>query len=103
MNIRKDDNILVISGKDRGKKGKVRFAYPRDNKVIVEGLNMVKKSLKRVSQTQQGGIIERAAPLSASNVMYLCQKCNKPSRLGSRTLKDGRKVRFCRACNEVVN
>ena len=103
MNIRKDDNILVISGKDRGKKGKVRFAYPRDNKVIVDGLNMVKKSMKRVSQTQQGGIIEREAPLSASNVMYLCQKCNKPSRLGFRTLKDGRKVRFCRACNEVVD
>lgn len=103
MNIRKDDNVLIISGKDRGKKGKVRFAYPQDNKVIVDGINKVKKSLKRISETRQGGIIEREAPLSASNVMYLCQKCNKPSRLGSRTLKDGRKVRVCRACNEVID
>lgn len=103
MKIRRDDNVLVISGKDKGKKGKVRFAYPKDNKVIVDGINMVKKSLKRVSETQQGGIIEREAPLSVSNVMYLCQKCNHPARIGLRTLKDGRKVRFCRVCNEVID
>lgn len=103
MKIRKNDTVLVISGKDRGKKGKVRFAFPRDETVIVEGINMQKKHMKRVSEQQQGGVIEREVPLRISNVILLCSKCNHPSRIGFRTLNDGRKVRICRICDEVID
>lgn len=103
MKIHKDDNVLVIAGKDRGKKGKVRFAYPRKQQVIVEGVNFIKKHSKAKGQARQAGIIDLEAPLHVSNVMLLCAKCNKPGRIGLKKLEDGRKVRFCRACNEVVD
>jgi large subunit ribosomal protein L24 len=102
MKIKKDDTVLVIAGKDRGKKGKVRFAYPRKQQVIVEGINMIKKHSKARGAAKQAGIIDLEAPMHISNVMLLCNKCNKPGRIGTKTLEDGRKVRFCRACNEVV-
>jgi large subunit ribosomal protein L24 len=103
MKIHKDDTVLVIAGKDRGKKGKVRFAYPRKQQVIVEGINLVKKHSKARGQARQAGIIDLEAPLHISNVMLLCAKCDKPGRIGYKRLEDGRKVRFCRACNEVVD
>ncbi|MCX7911413.1 MAG: 50S ribosomal protein L24 [Dehalococcoidales bacterium] len=102
MKIRKGDTVLVIAGKDRGKKGKVRFAYPKENKVIVEGINFVKKHSKARGAVRQAGIISLEAPLDASNVMLLCAKCNKPARIGYKKLEDGRKVRTCRACGEVI-
>jgi large subunit ribosomal protein L24 len=102
MKIKKGDTVLVINGKDNGKKGKVRFAYPRDGKIIVEGVNFVKKHSKARGAVRQAGIIDLEAPLDVSNVMFLCSKCNKPARIGYKTLEDGRKVRFCRVCNEVV-
>ena len=80
----------------------MRFAYPDDNKIMVEGVNMVKKHTKAKAQVRQAGIIEREAPISVSDVMLLCSKCNKPARVGYRILQDGRKARFCRACGEVV-
>jgi large subunit ribosomal protein L24 len=103
MNIRKNDTVLVIAGKDRGKKGKVRFAYPRTERIMVEGINFVKKHSKASGAVRQAGIIEREAPIPVSNVMLLCSKCNKPARVGFRFLSDGRKVRFCRACGEVID
>jgi large subunit ribosomal protein L24 len=103
MKIHKDDTVLVIAGKDRGKKGKVRFAFPRKQQVIVEGVNFIKKHSKARGQARQAGIIDLEAPLHISNVMLLCAKCNKPGRIGYKRLEDGRKVRFCRACNEVVD
>jgi large subunit ribosomal protein L24 len=102
MKIRKDDNVLVISGKDKGKKGKVRFSYPRKEQVIIEGINFVKKHSKAKGQARQAGIIDLEAPLDVSNVMLLCNKCNKPARIGFKKLEDGRKVRFCRVCREVI-
>jgi large subunit ribosomal protein L24 len=102
MKIRKGDNVLVIAGKDRGKKGKVRFAYPREQKVIVEGINFVKKHSKARGAARQAGIIDLEAPMDISNVMLLCNKCDKPGRIGQKKLEDGRMVRFCRACGEVV-
>ncbi len=102
MKIKKDDTVLVVTGKDKGKKGKVRFAYPDENKIMVEGVNMVKKHAKAKAQVRQAGVIEREAPISVSDVMLLCSKCNKPARVGYRILQDGRKARFCRACGEVV-
>ncbi|MFH0913840.1 MAG: 50S ribosomal protein L24 [Chloroflexota bacterium] len=103
MKIRKNDTVLVTRGKDKGKKGKVRFAYPRKGQVMVEGVNFIKKHMRPVRQVRQAGIIEREAPLEVANVMLVCGKCNKPTRVGLRFLEDGRKVRFCRTCNEVID
>lgn len=103
MKIRKNDTVLVIAGKDRGKKGKVRFAYPKDERVMVEGINMIKKHLRAVRQVRQAGIIEREAPLHVSNVMLLCSKCNHPARVGFRFLEGKKKVRVCRVCGEVID
>jgi large subunit ribosomal protein L24 len=103
MNIRKDDTVLVIAGKDKGKKGKVRFSYPKTERIMVEGINFIKKHSKARGAAKQAGIIEREALIPVSNVMLLCSKCNKPARVGFRFLDDGKKVRFCRACGEVID
>ncbi len=103
MKIRKNDTVLVITGKDRGKTGKVRFAYPKDERLLVEGINMIKRHMRAVRGARQAGIIEREAPIRVSNVMLLCNKCNHPTRVGFRFLEDRRKVRFCRACGEVID
>lgn len=102
MKIQKDDNVLVITGKDKGKKGKVRFAYPRENKVLVEGVNFIKKHSKARGAAKQAGIIDLEAKMDAGKVMFLCSKCNKPARVGKKVLEDGRSARFCRACGEVI-
>jgi large subunit ribosomal protein L24 len=102
MKIRKNDNVLVITGKDKGKKGKVRFAYPKQDKLIVEGVNFIKKHSKARGAVRQAGIIDLEAPLNISNVMFVCAKCGKPARVGFKKLEDGRKVRFCHACGEVI-
>ena len=103
MKIRKNDTVLVIAGKDKGKKGKVRFAYPKEERVVVDGINMVKRHTRARGTVRQAGIIEREDPIHVSNVMLLCNKCNRPTRIGFRFLKDGRKVRFCRSCGEVID
>jgi large subunit ribosomal protein L24 len=103
MKIRKEDNVLVITGKDKGKKGKVRFAYPDDKRLIVEGVNMIKKHMKAIREARQAGIIEREAPIKSSNVMLLCNKCNHPTRIGLRILEDGNKARVCQVCHEVID
>ncbi len=103
MKIRKNDTVLVIAGKDRGKKGKVRFAYPKEERVLVDGINLVKRHTRARGTVRQAGIIEREDPIHVSNVMLLCNKCNRPTRIGFRFLKDGRKVRVCRSCGEVVD
>ncbi len=103
MNIKKNDTVLVIAGKDKGKKGKVRLAYPREDKVLVEGVNFIKKHTKPKGQVRQAGIIEREAPLDVSNVMLLCPKCGKPARIGKNTLDDGKRVRYCKVCQEVLD
>ncbi len=103
MKIRKNDTILVITGKDKGKKGKVRLAYPKDKKVLVDGINFIKKHSRTKGQARQAGIIDLEAPINVSNVMLFCDKCNHPVRTGSSFLDDGRKVRVCRACSEVID
>ena len=103
MKIRKNDSVLVISGKDKGKKGEVRYAYPKKNRVLVGGVNMIKRHTRARGAVRQAGIIEREAPIQVSNVMLLCKKCNHPARLGFQFLRDGKKVRVCRSCNEVVD
>ena len=103
MKIRKNDTVLVIAGKDRGKKGKVRFAYPKKERVLVEGVNLIKRSTRAVRQVRQAGIIEREVPIHVSDVMLLCSKCNRPTRVGFRFLEGGKKVRICRHCHEVID
>ncbi len=103
MKIRKNDTVLVITGKDRGKKGKVRLAYPKDEQLLVEGINFIKRHTRARGQVRQAGIIEREAPIRVSDGMLLCNKCSHPTRVGSRFLQDGRKVRICRRCGEVID
>lgn len=103
MKIRKDDNVLVIAGKDKGKSGKVRFSHPEKNQVIIEGVNFIKKHSKARGAAKQAGIIDLEAPVHISNVLLICNKCNKPVRIGFRKLEDGRRVRFCRTCDEVID
>jgi len=103
VKIKKNDMVLVISGKDRGKKGKVRRSLPKENRIVVEGLNMIKRHSRARRAARQAGIVELEAPLHTSNVMLLCSKCKKPARVGFRTLEDGRKVRVCQTCQEVLD
>jgi len=103
MKIRKGDSVIIIAGKDRGKKGKVRRVLPKEGRLVVEGLNMVKRHSRTHAGARQAGIIELAAPLHASNVMLVCDKCSKPTRIGFRLLDTGQKVRFCRSCQEVID
>ncbi|MGB2814001.1 MAG: 50S ribosomal protein L24 [Dehalococcoidales bacterium] len=103
MKIRKNDTVQVMAGKDRGKTGKVRFAYPKKNRLIVDGVNFIKKHARARGQARQAGIIDLEAQIDASNVMLLCGKCNRPTRVGFTFLDDGRKVRICHKCKEVID
>ncbi len=103
MKIRKDDTVLVISGKDKGKKGKVRRALPEKERIVVGGINMIKKHTRARAMAKQAGIIEREAPIHVSNLMLICNKCNRPTRVGFRSLEDGKRVRICRSCHEVID
>lgn len=102
LGIKKNDTVVVISGDDSGKKGRVISVQSNKGRVIVESLNMVKKHMKPSKKYQQGGIIEREAPIQRSNVMLVCPKCDKPAKLGNRILEDGKKVRICKKCMEVI-
>ena len=102
MSIRKDDTVIVLSGKDKGKTGKVLSVMPKDRKVIVEKVNIVSRHTKPRQEGQEGGIIKKEAPLYACKVMRVCPKCNKPTRPASRVGKDGKKVRVCKKCGAEI-
>ena len=102
--IRKNDNVVVMTGKDRGKRGRVLRVVPDKNRLIVEGVNIIKRHTRPNPQRNiKGGIVEREASLHASNVQLVCPECGKPTRLGKKILGDGRKVRICRKCEGVVD
>ena len=103
MKIRKDDTVLVVAGKEKGKTGKVRFAYPKKERIVVEGINFIKRHIRARGRVRQAGIIQLEAPIPMSNVMLLCSRCNRPTRVSSRFLEDGRKVRVCNRCSEVID
>ena len=103
MRIRKDDTVVIITGKDRGKKGKVRRAFPNEDRVVVEGLNMIKRHSRARRATRQAGIIELEAPIHVSDVMLVCNRCGDPTRINFRFLDDGKKVRICNSCGEVID
>ena len=102
VHVKKGDTVAVLTGKDKGKQGKVMRVLPQTGKVIVEGVNTVKKHVKAGPKVRQAGIIPQEAPLHSSNVMLMCSKCNAPSRVGF-TVVDGKKVRVCRKCGEIVD
>ena len=102
--VRKNDNVLVTTGKDRGKKGRVLKVLPAKNRVVVEGVNLIKRHTRaNPGKNQQGGIVEREASLHASNVQLVCPECGAQTRVGHKLLGDGRKVRVCRKCEGVVD
>jgi large subunit ribosomal protein L24 len=103
MKIRKDDEVLVLAGKDRGKRGKVHSVLPEKGRVVVAGIHMIKRHQKPGRVRTQAGIIEREAPIALSNVMLVCNKCSKPTRVAFRFLEDGQKVRSCRHCGEIID
>lgn len=101
--IRKNDEVQVLVGRDRGKKGKVLIAVPDKDWLIVEGVNMIKRHMKPSRAVRQAGIIEKEAPINVSAVKLVCRKCNKPTRVGYRMLEGKNKVRVCKKCNEVID
>ena len=101
--IRKDDNVIVLTGKEKGKTGRVIRVLPDKAMALVEKLNMVKRHQKPTPKYPQGGIIEKEAPIHISNLMIICDKCKKGVRVGRKFLEDGKKVRFCKSCGEVLD
>lgn len=102
IHVRKGDTIVVLSGKDAGKRGKVMRTLPREGKVVVEGVNMIKKHMRPTQKVMQGGIINQEAPLASAKVMLVCNRCGKPTRSTTKTLADGKVVRACHECGEVL-
>lgn len=103
MEIRKNDSVMVIAGKERGKTGKILRVLPEKNSVIIERLNIVKRHSKPRGPQQAGGIVEKEARIHISNVMIMCDKCNAPVRIGHKLLADGKKIRICRRCHEALD
>ena len=102
--IKKNDNVLVIAGRDRGKRGRVLSVHPEKGRVVVEGVNIIKRHTKANPQRNvKGGIVEREASLAASNVQVVCPECSTASRIGRRLQDDGRRVRYCVKCKGVVD
>lgn len=103
MKIKRDDTVKVIAGKDKGKTGKVLRVLPKINKVIVEDVNVIKKHQRPTQQNREGGIIEQPAAIFVSKVMVVCSSCGNPTRVGYKNLEDGKKVRYCKKCNEIID
>jgi large subunit ribosomal protein L24 len=103
LHVRKNDQVVVVAGKEKGKTGKVLRVFPEKGRVLVENLNVVKRHTRPSRANAEGGIIEREAQLDISNVQLVCKACDKPTRTGIRVLEDGSKVRFCKKCNETVD
>jgi large subunit ribosomal protein L24 len=101
--LRKDDTVMVIAGRERGKTGKVLRVLTDKDRVLIERVNLVKRHTKPRGVQQPGGIVEKEASLHASNVVPICGRCNKPTRVGTRRLEDGHAVRLCRRCGEQLD
>ncbi len=102
MHIKKGDMVIVTTGKELGKTGKVLHTFPLKQRALVEKINIVKRHQRPTQQSQEGGIMELENPLHVSNLMLLCGKCEKGVRIGRKELEDGRKVRICKSCGEEV-
>ena len=102
-NLKKDDRVMVIAGKEKGKIGKVLKILPKKDRAVVERVNMVKRHSRPTAKAPQGGIIEKEGPIAISNLMVVCGKCSDPVRVGVQTLEDGRRVRVCKKCGEMMD
>jgi large subunit ribosomal protein L24 len=101
--LRRGDTVVVIAGKEQGKRGKVLRVLREAGRVVVEHVNMIKRHQRPTPRVRQGGIIEREGPLAASNVLLVCGRCDRPVRVGMKILNDGRKVRVCKRCGESID
>lgn len=101
--VRRGDTVGVITGRERGKRGKVLRVLPGEGRVLVEHVNMIKKHQRPTQKVRQGGIIERESPLAISNVLLICARCDKPSRTGIKVHGDERKLRVCKRCGEPID
>ncbi|HEY5673499.1 MAG TPA: 50S ribosomal protein L24 [Malonomonas sp.] len=103
LHVKKDDMVKIIAGKEKGKTGKVLRVFPAKGRVVVENLNVVKRHTRPTQLNPEGGIVEKAAPMSISNVMLICGSCSTAVRTGVKVLEDGSKARYCKKCNEIVD
>ncbi len=100
--IRKGDLVYILTGKDRGKKGTVLRVFPSESRAIVEGVNYIKKHMRKRGENEPGGIVQIESPIHISNLATFCKRCNRPVRVGFKILEDKKKVRFCRRCKEII-
>jgi large subunit ribosomal protein L24 len=103
LSIKKNDTVVVIAGREKGKRGRVLSVYPQKDRLLIEKINIIKKHMKPTRKQTQGGIIEKEASIHVSSVMLICPKCSKPTRIGNSVLQDGRKLRICKKCGEVID
>ena len=102
MNVAKNDTVEVISGEDKGKRGKVLKTFPAKNRIIVENVNFIKRHTRPTQKNPKGGILEKEAAIHVSNVLVVCPKCGSPTRVGHKRLADGAKERVCKRCSEMI-
>jgi len=101
--LKRNDMVKVLSGKDRGKTGKILAVFPKKERALVEGVNFVKRHTRQTRQDTKGGIIQKESPIRLSNLMMVCKHCNKPAKVGFRLMKDGSsRARVCKKCGEVI-
>ena len=103
MHVHREDTVLVLTGKDRGKKGRVIRLFPKVEKALVEKINMVKRHTRPTQQLPQGGILEKEAPVHLSNLQVVCAKCGKATRVAHKALASGQKARVCKKCGEILD
>ncbi|MCE5196719.1 MAG: 50S ribosomal protein L24 [Negativicutes bacterium] len=103
MHVRKDDTVVILQGKDAGKQGKILVAMPNDRKVIVEGINIIKRHTRPSNTNPKGGIVEKEAPVFAARVQVVCKSCKKPTRVGRKIAEDGSHVRYCKKCGQSLD
>lgn len=102
FNIKKNDTVLVAAGDEKGRRGKVLHVLHRSNSILIENVNFIRRSTKARRVDQKGGIVEKEGPVNVSNVLLVCNNCDKPTRIAHKTLADGRKVRICKKCGEMI-
>ena len=103
FNVKKDDIVQVLTGKEKGKKGKVLALFTESGTVTIEKLNMLKRHMKSDGKSRQAGIVEKEGPIHVSNVLIVCDKCGKGVRIKRKKLEDGKRVRVCKKCEEVID
>jgi large subunit ribosomal protein L24 len=101
--LKKGDNVVIICGEDKGKQGKIIEVFPQKNRVIIEGVNLLKKHMKPTQKSPQGGIIRQEGPIDISNIRLVCNKCNKSTSTKHGLTKEGKKVRVCKKCGEIID